>query len=223
MILKKLQTNKLFYGKYAYKISTNVYGGHLIRFLKFDMLKKWCSNQVSIVWLNKYLQIDKATLLDYINQLEPYLCEEIQLRTERNTVNIFLKDRELYDQMTESLKFYIEFISEPASEQELDTLLNDTKTVLCNQFPKGIYRYKVILKDMPSDIRHNFLNWSKQYSKKLHFPPNTKKSLQVVYPWWGDHYFYVSDDKMLLLTKLFIQGYIRRVEEYKLKSRINTI
>ena len=222
MNLKKLQTNKLFYGKYAYKISTQLSGGHLIRYIKIDKLKAWCEGTEEISWLRNIKQIDKTKLHDYACNIEPFLPEKIQIRTERNTVNIFVSERNLYENIKNSLIDYVQFVSEPANDVELSAMLNDTTTVLCNQLPKGHYRYKVILKNMPVDLRKKFLDWSGQYQNQLHLPPGTIKHLKVLYPWWGDHYFYVVNDQMLLLTRLFVQGYVRKVEEYKLKSSINT-
>jgi len=221
--MQKLKTNKLFYGKWPYKVTTEVNGGNLIKTRGIPAVKKMCQ-QSGDIWPSRYRKnIDKKKLFEYASLIEPFVEDEIRLRAEGSTINIYVKNVKLYNKLIDSLKDYVVKITEPVNESELSALLSNNKFVLCDELPRKIFKYKVVLKSMPVGVKESLLKWADQYpSDKIMIPDHTRRELTAEKSWWTNCYMYVSDSSMLMMVTLATQGYIRRTEEFIVRSSINT-
>lgn len=221
MNLKKQKTNKLFFGKYPYKISTRVLGGNLIRIRGIQGTKHLCTTVHATTLYHR--EIDKPKLLNYINILEKFLNQDLKVRAESNTVNLFTEDKNLYKTLQKELAEYIVFISEPRTNEELKLLQTNKKYIICDELPKGKFKFKVTLRlKIPANVRKNLAAWLLKYSdSSIDLTPSNLELLQSGRAWWKECPIYVADDKMLTLLTLASGGYLRKTEEFVLRSSIN--
>jgi len=225
MTLKKLKTNKLFYGEWPYKISTVCVGATLLRARGIQYLKKWCiTPNINRHW-SKRKNIDPLLLLDYLIKLEHYIALGIKLRIEHDQISIFLKDVALYQEMVTELSDYVISVTEPADAAELEIIESDSKIVLCNHLPKHMYRYKVVFKDMDIDTASNMLEWAEKYDENCIGIPNaTRKNFSGKRGFWPNAcYFYARDRSMVMMITMAAGGNIRRVEEFVPRYSINKV
>lgn len=137
--------------------------------------------------------------------------------------SLYIKDKALYEEATKNMSNYIIAVGEPANENELDLMENDCKKVLCNSLPKGKYQFKIIFKSMPLKVRESFIRWADSFNNaEVDVPPITHQFFNGrnnrIY---NTHYAYVRDEGIKMLAILAAQGYIRRIEEFVLRSQIN--
>ena len=219
----KLKTDKLFYGKWPFRITFRVRGANLIC-LKSNLymgelrIRRSYSN-----WRGHGRIVDNVGLKKFANLLLDYLDKELKFRMEYDDVQCYVKDPTLFKELQSVFKEYVTCVTEPHNEQELNYLLGNKKYVIRDKYPKDIYHYKVVLKPMPIALRENFYKWLCQYDEsKVSITKSTVEHLTTAKHWWNDCYFYVADSSMLVMANLAAQGYIRRTEEYVLRSSINT-
>lgn len=228
---KKLKTNKLFYGKWLYRISTRVPGGNLIRIKGIDAVRQYCTGNKHPLDYGGYQSflyrrvLSKPLLLNYITLIEPYINRDIKIRAEYDTVNIYVKDYNLYQDIQNQLMPFVVNITEPDNDEELNTLLDSNKTVLCNKYPHGDYQYKIYFKPVvPVAVRTTFYNWAKKYQNdQIYINKGTENYLTQGKNIWGEHCVYLKDKKMIFMVVMAAQGYVKKTEEFVLRSSINTI
>lgn len=229
--MKKLKTDKLFFGSWPYKIATKIKGGNYIKIYGVDNVIK-NANQYQF-YTRRYgppgLQ-DQTASQHYRNKLQefavlfkPYADAEIKVRAEGSHFNIFVKNVDLFNKIQKDLAEFVYETYEPENDQQLNTLLSNQKYVLCDQLPHDRYKYKIILKNMPEEIRKNFYNWMVKYpSTKIKTSPSTERYLKGSRYYMSDPFIYIDDNSMYMMTLLSLQGYVRRTEEFILRSSINT-
>lgn len=223
MTPKKLKTSKLFYGQWPYRISTEIAGATLLRARGIEYLKKWCINpSVNQHWC-KRKNIDPIMVYNYMSRLEHYIALGIKLRIERDTINIFVKDPELYQEIANKLAEFVVSVSEPANSKELEIIEGDSKIVLCNHIPKRKYQYRVVFKDIAITEAANILAWAEKYDENcIGIPKGTRKYFSGDRTFWPvPCYFYARDRNMVMMITLAATGKIRRVEEFVPRSSIN--
>lgn len=225
----KLKTNRLFYGKWPYKICTSVPGANLVVLKGIEDTRKYCSSNKQPWDFTGYQSfvyrraVSKATLLRYVNLLEPYINQNIKLRAEKDSINIFVNDHTLYLDIQRSLKEFVLAVYEPDNTAELETLLDTNGVIICNHYPLKKYQYKVYLKSsMPASARTSFYNWAIKFQDtQIHINKGTEQFLCLHRRAWRDHYLYLQDKKMITMVALAAQGHIGKIEEFVLRSSIN--
>ena len=144
-MIKKLTTNKLFFGKWPFKVETCLKGTSLIKRLGLEDARKWCNgdahqqfNQYSF-----YKTIHRIELNEYINLLEPFVGPNLQMRSEYHTLIFYTDDRATYEGLQQQLAPWVRGISEPKID-ELDFLQNNSSNiVLCDNLPYGKFKHKL--------------------------------------------------------------------------------
>ena len=134
----KQKTNKLFYGKYPYKITCGVQGAHYIR-----------KHSESVIRHLHQFAKDKIgdDLIEFIFHATHYLTDKnIKKRIERYYIDFYIETESEYLDIQTRLSKYISCVVEPANKLELNLLAGDYKKVLCNFFPKGKYQFKIVFK-----------------------------------------------------------------------------
>jgi hypothetical protein len=140
--------------------------------------------------------------------------EEVQIRAEGSHFCLFCKDPALYNTIVKELGSWIRAVYEPESIEQLSFLLdNENKRVLCDVIPYEKYVYKVVMRNVASNIKEQFYTWSKKYGDDIKISP-TEYWMTGGYSYKQDPFFYVKDSKMLTMTHLFLGNNIRRVYEY---------
>lgn len=228
--VKKLKTNKLFFGSWPYKIATRIKGGNYIKIYGVDNVIQ----NADLYRFQRYFAYSKTAdqpvglpankLKEFAVLFKPYAGAEIKVRAEGSHFNIFVKDVDLFNRIQQDLAEFVCETYEPENIQELDLLLSNQKFVMCDQLPIGQYKYKIILKHMPEEIRKNFHSWLIKYpTAQIKASPTTERYLKGTRYYMSDPFIYVKDNSMYMMTLLALQGYVRRTEEFVLRSSISSV
>lgn len=220
MIPLKLTTTKLFYKKYPYKVSCKIAGAYLLKRFKVEDILNSSEKFNEVILINQrwstFNRISEFDLKTFTSDAIEFLeNKDIKTRAESRTFDLYLPTYDLYYTAQNVLRKYLYSITEPSSEEELQTLLENTKYVLCKTLPKGKYRYKVIFKEMPANTKLNLINWAEKYNNDdIYISPRTQMHFKGYKNRWGTHFFYLKDSKMITLLAMAAGGYIRKTEEY---------
>ena len=233
MLIKKI--NKLFYGKYPYRIETKTRGAGLLVRRGYDYINDFCnSNRVEFSsayqWRGeKFTRDDKNNLQDYINVAHHYILNDaghdIKVRAEGSKIQFYVADYVLYNEMQRNMFRFIREINEPNSQEELDFMLsNGAKKCLVDELPHGTYEYKVTLaSNITVSKRASFINWLCRYpEEKVKLTKETSRWLRNERRWMYQPFLYVKDAPMLSMLGMYISGHVQRVDQYIVRSSITT-
>lgn len=214
--IKRQKVNKLFYNKWPYKVECLVPAASRIVRYGVETVLNFCNGDPVNLGYGR-TPIDKDKLRAFTNAVIPYLDrkEEIQIRAEGGKFCLFCKDSTVYDSIVKDLSQWIRTISEPETTDQLAFLLdNENKRVLCDVIPYEKYVYKVVMRNVASNVKFQFHEWSKKYGDDIKISPTTEEWMTGRYSYKQDPFFYVKDSKMLTMTHLFLGNNIRKVYEY---------
>ena len=113
--MQKLSTNKLFFGKWPYKIECSVQGSNLIRLRGIEWVKKFCTDDQfykppKVSFRTHFETIKKDRLLKFVDAVEPFLDKEIKIRAEGSTFNFYTNDALLVNDLEQALAWCITYI-----------------------------------------------------------------------------------------------------------------
>lgn len=195
---KKLETKKLWYNRYLYKIVVE----------SRNSWPAWRYRSAS-----KWLQFDGHPNPDFNNEQSLHCAinkllqeaDDYKSRAEGGSVSIFINDKKLLENITSIAGDRIEEIWEPNPETQ--HLLKDAYTIIVKEKPS--HPVRVMLNDRT--ISTDFTKWIDANSDKIHIGDD---SYRAVKRGWmtGGLYFYLRDDKILSLVNLMIHGNIRRID-----------
>lgn len=212
----KKTTNKIFFNKWPYKVSTYIAGAHFIRSKGIEFLQHQQLDQ------NGYHQINSEDLKLYVSLLKSVIDNTTRREITGNQLDIYFLDKIKYQSAIYILDKFIIGIYEPANSNELELMLSNSKFTLCSNYPKGQYRYKIVFKSMPTTVRENLIAWAEKYNNSdILINPSTMKHFKVGHNKYSTYYFYAKDSSIKMLILLAAQGYVRRIEEFVLRSNIN--
>lgn len=222
--LHKQKINRLFYGKWPYKIECFQAKSSLIVRLGPEKARLWATDHPDYRGWWNVSRPQKQEVLEFLDKVEPFLKEELQIRTEGAHFNIFCKHIVLRDRIIQELEPWVRGVHGPNSNEELEYMLaNGSKKVVCNKLPHEMYRYKIHFKtNMPVDTRAKFLKWSSNYLSQISISDATHQWLAGTHQWAQMPFMYVEDGKTLAMFSLFLGDNLRIIEEYVLRSSINT-
>jgi hypothetical protein len=225
MPILKQKSNKLYYRKWTYKIECVVPSGWRIR----NAIKH------NIPFPNKILDCDfiqlaskyskeTADYVEFYKAVEPILRDKrnTQFRVESSVFNIFCNDEKIVDDLENKVSKWIKVIYEPADLFEKDFLISSGHTkILCDNFPYSKYAYKVVLKEnMKSQLRKQFLDWSKKYAEKIDISRQTVQWLDDRIYWKQDPFMYVDTGATLTMVTLFLGANVKAIYEYVLRDTL---
>ena len=226
--IQKLSSSKLFYNKWPYKVECTIRGAYQVARYDTALLKAWCqgeSNTKSFYFGYGDKNINKLELLTFITAAEPFLKrEDTQIRAEGSHFNIFCKDFEVLEHIDNNLHRWVRSITGPTSVEEFNFMIdNGHKKRLCDDLPKGKYKYKLFFKTkFPQDKRLVFASWAAKYQDKLEVGGVTERWLNGKLPWTQSPFMYVEDEKTLSMVGMFISGYVQKVEDFIPRNTIST-
>lgn len=222
MKIKQLKSNKLFFGKWPFKLECRIKGANKITNLGLEKARDWCLGHFELRYHSSKQDYDKKDLLKFIEAVGPFLTDEVQIRAEGSHFNIFCKHRVLLDSISKAMEKWAYAIHCPETQEEIDFLLdNKNQKVLCDKLPRGDYKYKIILRErMKVDSRRNFLTWLNKYPDSIHYSNSTERWLTGASIWKQDPFFYVKDNSLLTMIMLYLNTDIRKVHEYVLRNTI---
>jgi hypothetical protein len=217
----KQKINKLYYGKWPFKIECDLTTSSLIIRLGPEGTRHWATHDTN-TWF-KSSKHEKDCVLEFLDVVEPYLDKELQIRTEGSHFNFFCKDRDLKDAIVKDVGKWLKAVDGPESDEELEFMLaSGRKKVICSNLPYGKYRYKINLRpNMLIDARPKFLEWAKKYGDSVSIADSTNRWLAGKHSYVQAPFIYIEDEKTLAMFGLFLGNNIRIVEEFILRSSIN--
>lgn len=220
--IKQLKSNKLYYGKWPFKLECRIKGANKITNLGLEKARDWCLGNFDLKYNYHKASVDKSELLEFINVVEPFLNDEIKVRAENNHFNIFCKHKILLDSMSTALDKWAYAVHSIETQEEINYLLdNRNQKILCDKLPHSDYKFKIILRDrMKLDTRKNFLTWAKKYGNSILISKTTEFWLDGKTMYKQDPFFYIKNDSLLTMMMLFLSSDIRKVHEYVLRNTI---
>ena len=231
MKIQKLASSKLFYNKWPYKIECYILGASRLKWLGVETTKDFCLGKPTpTLWnwqSNDKLSLkDKTALLEFTTGVESFieLKDQLQIRVEGRRYNIFCKDRVLLENIYNAVSPWVQRVSGPTTEEELNYMLdNGHRKILRNVLPKDGYKYRVYLKESwPTEGRTEFAKWAAKFPDTINISQSSLKWLETKQRWLYNPFMYVKDEKTLTMVGLFTSGNVKRVEEFVLRSSINT-
>jgi hypothetical protein len=223
MIIKKLKSSKLFFNKWPYKVECIQAGASRVVHSGVGLCRQWCETGKGIRF-NPYDTriLDAKKFLSFIDAVEPFLDrkEEVQIRVENSHLNLFCKDPNVLEEIDDALDQWIRKISGPTTQEELEFLLsNGHKKILCDIYPKDMYKYRVFFKSkFPPDKRSAFLTWADKHGNRIVISETSRRWLMSQRYYAQDPFMYVIDDKMLSMIGLYLSGYVKKTEEFILRE-----
>jgi hypothetical protein len=231
MQIQKLYSSKLFYNKWPYKIECYILGASRVKWLGVETTKDYCQGKITPTlysWQNndRLSKTDKSALLEFTIGLEPFLelKEQLQVRVEGRRYNIYCKDRALLEQIYNAVTPWVQRVSGPTTEEELNYLLdNGYKKILRDTLPKDIYQYRVYFKESWNiEDRNKFLEWAMKNINIIDISRGSKEWLEGTKRWVYNPFIYVKDDKTMTMVGLYSSGNVKRIEEFILRENLMT-
>ena len=219
LLIPNLVTNKLFFGKFPFKIATTIKGGNLIKLIGMDNVLNY--DLLDFSYKFRISSNDTKILKSFAEKLKIFLDQDIQLRFTSSTVNIFVKDETLFLKIIDTLQEYVKCIWKPENNNTMSFMLNNSKYAIVKEYPHKIYTHKVIFKEIPAERRENLLKWLNKYPDEFKISKSTVRYLSGSRFYIQDPFILVKSHKMLTMVSLMSNEYIRRVEKFILKSSIN--
>ena len=231
MQIQKLNSSKLFYNKWPYKIECYISGASRLKWLGAEITKDFClSKPTPTLWSwqsnDRLGKDDKAALLTFTYGIEPFieLKDQLQIRVEGRRYNIFCKDRVLLESIYNAVKPWVQRVSGPTTEEELDYMLdNGHRKILRDVLPKNMYQYRIYFKESWNIAdRNKFLAWVTKNPDIVDISRSSKEWLQGDKRWIYNPFIYVKDNKTMTMVGLFTSGNVKRVEEFILRENLMT-
>jgi|TARA_B100001964_G_C14225776_1_gene597561 hypothetical protein len=128
-------------------------------------------------------------------------------------ITYYTNDYNLIKDMADKFPNIVEYIEQPANNDELDILKNKRNTTIVNRLPYNKYRYSCDVGYYNDDgVCERFLRWSEPFGKRIKISAR-----------WGNYgdrnfrKFWVQDKKLLHMVQLFMGKNIRHVESFVLR------
>jgi hypothetical protein len=137
-------------------------------------------------------------LSDFLSELE---TSRYSKRIESQILDIYLNEKDLYDQILDRFSSYIRLTSAPEAGVSLDS----GKKVIAKKLPYDRYRYKVFLKPhriSTSEEKRRYLDWLETQIPRVNITDNVKQWFYKTNWNWDRRYMYVEDDATLLILKM---------------------
>jgi hypothetical protein len=224
VLLKKLETTKLFWDKYLYKLCINNGIGSIFRDKNLsyvrgvlDKLQQQYDSGNPLVIENYYRQIpvkelsflDARKLYKFLSKTDDYM-----LRIESSTVAIYSNNREWLHTLKSAInKDNLLELWEP-NPDHLSTL--DSNTIIVDK--SNGYDFKVTFGPKVADTS-GFANWAKNNVKQVRVGPTLMENLERS-GYVSDLYFYARDEKTLRLCELMLSN-IRRIDKLVVKTDLD--
>ena len=223
MIVQKLKSSKLFFNKWPYKVECIQAGASRVIHSGVGLCRQWCGTGKGMRFTSYDPKItDADEFLKFVNAIEPFLDrkEEVQIRVESSHLNLFCKDPSVLEEIDDAVSEWVRKISGPTTQEELEFLLsNGHKKILCDTYPKEMYKYRVFFKSrFPADKRSAFVTWADKYGHSILISETSRRWLTSSRHYAQDPFMYVIDDKMLSMVGLYLSGYVKKTEEFILRE-----
>lgn len=214
-LLTTKKTKRKFYDKWTHKVSLLMYGSVAFRMSTLENLEPWMDTVTERRWFSDVLN-NKKNILDLAETLIAYDKSLWQTRVERQQLDIYTNDSELYEEL--SSKFF--HLVKQRFEPGVDIPLVDGNVVKTKKLPHDRYHYKVFLlphkfsKDRSA--KEKYLDWIDKQSPRISISHSVKQWFMITDWNWDRRYIWVEDESTLLMLKLRNSDVCGKVYEYQL-------
>lgn len=228
---KLLETKKLHYGEYLYKLVLSnqlntIFRTELQKHGKLGYAKEQLNNLHEKYLHGELLeeQIYRTTRIipneDYLDAVDIYnilkFADDFKLRVQPwRTLNIYSNDKDFLLKISKKMRVSNLEFWEP-DLQTVDLLLGEDNIILVDNIPK--FPLKVTLGKKPIDSK--FADWLRNNTDKSRVGNITLSEIEAN-GWCNGLYFYIRDERVLSLINLIIGHNIRRVDKLVYKENID--
>jgi hypothetical protein len=223
--LKQYETNKLFWGKYLYKLCIRNSIGSIFRDKNLsharEILDKLQSQyefgeSLHIQYWRRTQHVSEKAFLD-ANKLYKFISRtnDYTLRIEGTNICVYSNNREWLHSLKSAIsKDSIIGIWEPNTDY---LKLLDSNTIIVDK--DNGYKFKVTLSANNSMSLEGFANFTKANPKQIRVGPVLMEELEKN-GYVNNLYFYARDEKTIQLCRLMLDN-IRRIDKLVVKSDID--
>jgi len=195
------RTKKLFLDRYSYKVVivsafASMFRGNDIEHITRSLTRYKATNAMPY-WLRHMVPADLILAENILQLLN--LISDYAIRVESPLLSIYTNSLDDVKKVTDDLTNYIKYVSMSENTLEKGTIY----------LKKIDFDYKVTLGHIrtPQD---SLVKWCDNNSK-IRMPKTCKEQLELG---WGckQRYFYVKDDRSLMMVKMFLGSNIQRIE-----------
>lgn len=218
-------TTKKFYNKWIYKITVLIPG---ISYCRYHLNDKKIYQFLDDILPTRYQNLstskvekNKSLIKQFCQHLENYEKCQYSLRTERDRIDVYCNDKEIYDKLFNEFSDIVIHKFEPLGNPE--KLLESTNNkILASRYPHNKYHYKVFLQphkmEFDPALRSKYINWlSANESIRI---SDSVKAWFLVTNWnWDRRYMLIADSQTLLMVKLKNPDVIGRIYEYEIVDK----
>lgn len=221
MKIEKLKTSKLFYNKWLYRIEVRVPGGSAIRVMMHRRITD--INGIPSFYYKQYSDLQKNIMVKFVKEMLAIPQKEFRMVVSGNQSLIFCSSKKILETLKKNLEPHIINVKIPFTTKETKFIIeNKNKKRICETLPHKKYHYRVQLSRLKPDVRESFGKWIVKYPDKLKASPDTLRWLQSSKSHCSTPFMYIEDGAMLAMVGLFLGDGVKSIEEFILRSSINT-
>tara|TARA_B100000925_G_C21968054_1_gene456541 strand:+ start:298 stop:981 length:684 start_codon:yes stop_codon:yes gene_type:complete len=226
-MLQRLQTTKLFYNKYVFKLRLKNELAAIFRGMnlgwaktKLDEMQRDAEAEIPIkspfrAWRGESKNISIETFMDncVIYTALQKNKDHCMVRVENQKLDIYSNENIWLEELADKIGA-IE-LHEPANDEKLNFLLENKNTQIVRG--KVDWPYKAFLS---KKIDPNFVNYCEANSHAIKIGAKAKQAITKGYYVEG-FYFYTKDEKYLMLAKIALGGRITKIVKYISEADLN--
>lgn len=222
-MFKIKKTVRKFYNKWLYKITVRAPGAAVFRMVDLeqipDLLEELSQNTrtARLYYLNRANE-SRQDLNLIVSHLCPLDKSSYFIRVERDCIDIYVNEQNLFEGLCEGMKDIIKHVFRPV-QNNLDLL--DRKVIIVKKYPKEDFRYRVYLKphmikDRGDKVKYlEWLDQNQDYSVS-----NSVRNWFIATDWnWDRRYMLVKNEPALLMLKLRNADAVGSVYEYVISDK----
>jgi len=217
--MKRQSTNKLFFGKFPYKVELKIKGAPVIKYRGVPWVKQYCT--VDNFFVPQYRggywnDIDKVVLHKFVTTLEPYLAKGIKTRAENSTFSLYPADANTCEELEKVFNWCLIDVWAPESSVESEFLAGNRNKTIVEKLPYSKYAYRVEFKNqIPDNLKAQCFNWMSNYhDNQLKISRNSRLFFLNKKKMYSRPFIYIEDVKMLTMLSLILGDKIVKVTEY---------
>lgn len=217
--MKQLESTKLFYGRYPYKLVWNTpisgwFRGSDLKSIRnaLDHLQRQYNERKKMhisLWSRSVVVLiselhDAQKVYTYLNKETGY-----RIRVEGTEVSIYSECRDWLWSLCQSIPNSVTEWWEPTNPLQ-------PNTVILSERLKG-WEYRITL---GANVPKEFINWAQKNLDKLRMGSVVKFQIKNhKSPYLSGYYFYVRNDKMLSLVSLILGSSIARIDKIIIEDK----
>lgn len=192
-----------------------MYGSVVLRMTPLENVESWLDRDPEYRYIQEALH-NKDNILGLVETVLSYDKSLWRLRIERNQLDIYTNDTDLYDTISDKFFHLVIQRSEPSDEIPL----NDNNIINVKKLPHDCFHYKVYLRPhklfKDYEAKKKYLNWIDTQAPRISISHSVKQWFMTTDWNWDRRYIWVEDESTLLMLKLRNAEVCGKVYEYQI-------